>query len=123
MSHSNHATSYHSHGALYMKVFIALLVLTVITVAVSRVDFGTWNVVIAMLVASVKAMLVAVVFMHLSHEDKSTWLYAIFPLILMAILIGLLFLDNPYRVNPDGSWEYPLNGAHKNPALAEQHGK
>ena len=118
MSHSNtlHTNSssghssatYHSHGALYLKVFLALLVLTIITVGASRIDFGTWNIVVAMGIASIKAALVAIIFMHLSHEDKATWIYAIFPLVLMAILIGLLFLDNPFRVNPDGSWEYPL---------------
>ncbi len=108
MSHSQTGSTYHSHGALYLKVFWALLALTVITVAVSRVDFGTWNIVVAMVIASIKALMVALIFMHLSHEDKVTWLYAIFPLILMGVLIGLVFLDNPYRVNPDGSWEYPL---------------
>jgi len=95
------------------------MILTAITVGVSRLDFGTWNIVVAMVIASIKAMLVAVIFMHLNHEDKTTWIYAAFPLILMAILIGMLFLDNPLRVNPDGGWEYPLNDASKNPAHAQ----
>ena len=124
MSHSHNPSStsapaYHSHSALYTKVFLALMILTAITVGVSRLDFGTWNIVVAMVIASIKAMLVAVIFMHLNHEDKTTWIYAAFPLILMAILIGMLFLDNPLRVNPDGGWEYPLNDASKNPAHAQ----
>lgn len=114
MSHSqagsnSSSPAYHSHGSLYLKVFWALAALTIITVAVSRIDFGTWNIVVAMLIASIKATLVAIIFMHLSHEDKATWIYALFPLILMGILIGLVFLDNPYRINPDGSWEYPVH--------------
>ncbi|NDB08617.1 MAG: hypothetical protein EBX97_08180, partial [Actinobacteria bacterium] len=43
-------------------VFGILVFLTVITVAASRVDFGTLNLVIAMLIASVKAGLVALIF-------------------------------------------------------------
>lgn len=126
MAHAHETSHYHSHAALYMKVFLTLLMLTVITVGVSRIDFGTWNIVVAMVIASIKAMLVAVVFMHLSHEDKATWTYAIFPLILMGVMIGLIFLDNPYRINPDGSWEYPLNkgsAEHASAPAAESHGE
>lgn len=55
---------------VYYKVLGTLLVLTVITVAASRVDFGAWNTVIAMLIASVKAGLVLAIFMHLKYDDK-----------------------------------------------------
>lgn len=82
---------------VYWATFIALVVLTIITVAVAQVNLGMMNMVVAMLVASIKAMLVALFFMHLKYEKCTTWLYAAFPLILLAILIGLLFIDNPYR--------------------------
>ena len=84
----------------YVRVCLALLVLTVITVAASRVDFGMLNLVIAMLIASIKAMLVALYFMHLRYEKPLTWVYAIFPLFLLVLLIGGVFLDNPFRVVP-----------------------
>ena len=82
---------------VYWATFTALVVFTVITVAVAQVDLGMMNMVVAMLVASFKAMLVALFFMHLKYEKFTTWLYAAFPLVLLAILIGLLFIDNPYR--------------------------
>ena len=84
----------------YLSVFIALLVFTFITVLVSRFDFGSLNLVVAMLVASVKAMLVALFFMHLKYERATTWLYAAFPLVLLAIMMGGIFMDNPTRAHP-----------------------
>lgn len=106
MSHSNH-THGDSHelghvvpASLFTKVFGALVVLTVITVAVSLHDMGSMNIIVAMLVASVKALLVALFFMHLKYENPLTWLYAGFPIALLALLIGMTFLDNPYRDPP-----------------------
>jgi cytochrome c oxidase subunit 4 len=110
MSHHGHA--HHGHGghddgpghvldrSVYNKVFVSLLVLTVITVAVSRVDFGVLNMVVAMVVASVKATIVALFFMHLKYEDKITWLFAFFPILLLFTLIGGVFTDNPLRAKP-----------------------
>jgi cytochrome c oxidase subunit 4 len=103
---SKHSSNENHHGELghilpfrvYVTVLIALLVLTVITVAVSRVDFGALNIVIAMLIASVKALVVALFFMHLKYENPLTWLYAFFPIFLLFLLIGGLFLDNPFRL-------------------------
>jgi len=84
----------------YTRIFFTLLFLTFVTVAVTRFDFGSFNIVIAMVVASAKALLVALFFMHLKYEDKLTWAYAIFPFILLALLIGGIFIDNPYRAKP-----------------------
>jgi cytochrome c oxidase subunit 4 len=103
MSHSSPES--HEHIELghilprkvYLWVFIALLVLTVITLMAAGIDFGNFNLVVAMLIASVKALLVALYFMHLKYEHPLTWLYAAFPIILLAIMIGGIFIDNPLR--------------------------
>ena len=68
---------------VYIKVLSALLVLTVITVAVAQVNFGAWNAVIAMGIATIKAALVLLYFMHLKYDDK------IYPVI---FLTGVFFL-------------------------------
>ena len=81
----------------YLKIFAVLVVLTVVTVFAARVDFGAMNLVVAMLIASVKATLVALFFMHLKYEHKLTWGFAILPLILLGILLFGVFIDNPYR--------------------------
>lgn len=85
---------------VYATIFGTLVALTVITVAISRIDFGVLNIVIAMLVASVKAMLVALFFMHLKYEKPITWMFAFFPIFLLGLLIGGVFLDNPFRSDP-----------------------
>jgi len=104
--HGHHATEIDPHELghvipfkLYLTVFATLVGLTVITVAASHVDFGAgWaNVVIAMLIASVKAGLVALFFMHLKYENPITWLYVAFPILLIFIMLGGVFLDNPNR--------------------------
>lgn len=68
---------------VYIKVIAALLVLTVVTVAASRVDFGAMNTVIAIFIASVKASLVLAYFMHLKYDDR---------LYLVAFGTGVFFL-------------------------------
>lgn len=104
-----HSTEGHdSHGELghivpfsiYRNVLLALLVLTVLTVVVAKVDFfdfGEWNIALAMFIASIKAILVALFFMHLKFEDKMTWTYALFPIFLLVLLMAGLFIDEPLR--------------------------
>ncbi len=74
--------------AVFNKVFGTLLVLTAVTVAVAQYDFGSWNVIIAVLIASVKASLVATFFMHLKFEGKTVLMYAFYPLVILFLLIG-----------------------------------
>ena len=74
-----------------LAVFAALLLLTVVTVLVSYVDLGLWNAVVALLIASVKASLVALFFMHLKGESRLVWGFALFPIVfLVLILLGTL---------------------------------
>ncbi|GAB4241458.1 MAG: hypothetical protein OHK0028_19950 [Deltaproteobacteria bacterium] len=74
-----------------VAVFAALLALTVATVFVSYVDLGLGNVVVALLIASVKASLVALFFMHLKGESRLVWGFALVPvLFLVLILLGTL---------------------------------
>jgi cytochrome c oxidase subunit 4 len=108
MGHNNHDSHGHDDLGLghilpkkvYWSVFWALMVLTVITVVVAKVkafDFGSLNLVIAMAIASVKASLVALYFMHLKYENPILWIYVAFPLILLGLLLGGVFIDQPFR--------------------------
>ena len=67
----------------YNVVFISLLFLTAFTVLVAQFDFGAMNTLIAMLVATVKATLVGMYFMHLKYEDRT---FAV------CLLAGVFFL-------------------------------
>mgnify|MGYP006274309651 FL=1 len=104
MAHGNH----HSHDevghvvpeSLFLKVLIALLVLTVVTVAAAQVDLGKWNIVGALAIATVKASLVIYFFMHGKYENRIIWTYILIPFILLAIMIGGVFTDDPFRSRP-----------------------
>jgi cytochrome c oxidase subunit IV len=75
-AHTHGATHDHVHGGpkIYGAVFGALVFLTVVTVGASYINWGSGiaNVVIAMLIASVKASLVALFFMHLRWDKPIT---------------------------------------------------
>lgn len=90
----NHITGY----GTYVWIWIVLIVLTGITVTASYIHFGIFNIVIALGIASLKASLVALYFMHLKFEDKITWVFFLYPLVLLALLIGLSMSDVFFRV-------------------------
>ncbi|MEM7589901.1 MAG: cytochrome C oxidase subunit IV family protein, partial [Myxococcota bacterium] len=59
---------------LYLGVFAALIALTIVTVLVAKVDFGSWNIWVALAIADIKAILVLGVFMHLWFDSRFYWL-------------------------------------------------
>ena len=73
--------------ATYVIVWVTLLGLTAVTVAVSLLNLGLWNAAVALFIASVKATLVALYFMHLRHEIKLVLGFAIFPLVILALIV------------------------------------
>lgn len=78
----------------YKILFFGLMALTLITVGLSYVDFGSsfWNVVVALVVASLKAGLVAAIFMHLWGERSTVWKVLVFTVVFVAGLFGLSYL-------------------------------
>lgn len=87
---------------LYLNVFLILLALTIITVVLARtLHFSPEiSIIVALTIATVKASFVIWYFMHMKTESKLLWIYAIFPVIILGILVGGVFLDNPFRDNP-----------------------
>jgi len=68
---SDHAADIDRHVRVYITVFVALMALTIITVAVSRLHLPVHiAVTVALLVATIKGSLVACYFMHLISEKK-----------------------------------------------------
>lgn len=69
-AHTDHDKHEHGGPKVYAMIFGALIFLTVVTVAASYVHWGSGaaNVIIAMLIASIKASLVALFFMHLRWD-------------------------------------------------------
>lgn len=89
----------HSHPGpkTYAAVLGALLVLTVITVGAAYFDFGSMNTVIALVIASVKASLVALFFMHLKNDKFNAILFVGGVFFLAVFMIFTLF-DVEHRV-------------------------
>ncbi|OIP36186.1 MAG: hypothetical protein AUK27_02230 [Deltaproteobacteria bacterium CG2_30_66_27] len=80
-----------------LLVFAALLLLTVVTVLVSYVDLGLGNVAVALLIASVKASLVALFFMHLKGESRLVWGFALVPIVFLALILFGTLVDTMLR--------------------------
>jgi cytochrome c oxidase subunit IV len=82
----------------YYLVFLTLIVCTAITVAVSFVDLGRFNVVAALGIAILKASLVVLFFMHVKYSGKLTWVVVAGSLFWLGILIVMTAGDYLTRV-------------------------
>ena len=91
----------------YFAVFIGLLVLTAVTTGVSYLDFGAWNVVVALSIAMLKVVLVVLYFMHVKYSSKLVWVAAVAGLYWLLILFGFLMCDYVTR-NPVHGWAPPV---------------
>jgi cytochrome c oxidase subunit 4 len=97
---SDHAVDIDRHVRIYITVFVALMVLTIITVAVSRLHLSVpVAVTVALLVATIKGSLVACYFMHLISEKKL--IYAVL-ILTAAFFVALLVL--PIVTYSNGYW-------------------
>jgi caa(3)-type oxidase subunit IV len=81
----------------YLMVGLALLGLTAITVAVSFIHLGPFNVTFALGIASVKALLVAFFFMHLFWDNKLYLIIFSISLLFLTIFLTLTMFDTTTR--------------------------
>jgi cytochrome c oxidase subunit IV len=78
---------------LYAVVLVALLLLTALTILVSYVDLGPFSTPIAFLIATGKACLVVLFFMHMKEAHGVLWLAALAGFFWLAILLVLSMSD------------------------------
>jgi cytochrome c oxidase subunit 4 len=115
--HDHDDGAVHVHVAssgFYWGIFGALICLTLLTVKVSYYDFGSANILIALVVATMKASLVAAFFMHLRHDKLFNTLSFLAAFLFLAIFIFLTYDDvgRRGRVEPTyGSKVLPQTGA------------
>jgi cytochrome c oxidase subunit IV len=100
----------HSHISpvnFYLAIFGALIFFTLLTVGLSYVHLGPLNLAIAILIASMKAALVVVFFMHLNHDNRFN---------AVAFVGGLLFIGVffAYTLNDTDRRQDELNDASGN---------
>ncbi len=78
---------------LLATVLGLLLALTFLTVAVTWVDLGEFNLVIALAIAVTKGTLVGLYFMHLRWDRPFNGIILVSSLLLVALFIGLTLID------------------------------
>lgn len=78
----------------YYGVWIALLILTVVTALVARVDLGPFNTIVALGIATCKALLVVLFFMHVKDaSERLTKVVIISSIFWLLLLLGLTLAD------------------------------
>jgi cytochrome c oxidase subunit 4 len=95
MGHSETGHAPHSHMKELTLTFVGLIILTVVTVKIAKVDFGSVavNISIAMFIASIKAGLVALYFMHLKWEEKLIVFFAALSIPFVILMISTMVWD------------------------------
>ena len=116
MSHDSKSHEHILPLKSYLGVAIALFILTAVTVWVSLVDLGAWNAVVAVGVASVKAMLVALIFMHLKYDKKIYLVIFLSGLAFLTVFIGLTMFDTLRR----GDLHFESDGAIHDAVIYEE---
>ena len=78
---------------LYLAVFLALMVGTVLTVGAAYVELGWLNTPVALIIAVVKATLVVLFFMHVRYNTPLMWVFAAGGFFFLVILLVLTLQD------------------------------
>lgn len=94
MENKEHTEKHHDIGyGTYVLIWAALLVLTGLTVAIGGINFQAYSVAFAMIIASVKALLVLIFFMHLKTEDNVFRIFVLIAFIALLIFMVFIFFD------------------------------
>ena len=86
----------------YLAIILTLLVLTGLTVAAAFVNLGRLNIVVALLIATIKATLVVLFFMHAKYSPKRTKLVIMAGIFWLIILLFMTLSDYASRVDYRG---------------------
>jgi cytochrome c oxidase subunit IV len=92
-SHTEHALDPKAEARTYTLTLVVLLIFTAITVGASYIQFGSLNVVIALTIATIKATLVALFFMHLRHDKPVNAVIACAGFLFLGLFLLFTFLD------------------------------
>ena len=96
----HHAADIDRHVRVYITVFVALMALTVVTVAVSYLDLPpAMGIAVALFVATIKGTLVACYFMHLISEKK-----LIYAVLVITVIKFVVLLAVPALTHSNGYW-------------------
>jgi cytochrome c oxidase subunit 4 len=125
-----HGADEHGYGphhvtpaATFLNVLIALLMLTAVTVGASRIDFGSANLLIAMLIACIKASLVIAIFMHVKWDTAINKIVFLSSFLFLSLLFLFTLSDQATRTF-DGANERtraPVDKEWRHPSTLQAH--
>jgi len=108
MSYSNH----HSivPRKTYFTVWVLLLIFLLLTWGLAQLNLHQFNAAAALIIATIKMLLVILFFMHVRYKPPLTWVFAAAGFIWLVIMIDLTLSDYMSRGavpgNPDKSWQH-----------------
>jgi cytochrome c oxidase subunit IV len=98
--HDQHPPGGDTHVVGYASsilIWVGLVSLTGITVALAGIDLGRWVIATALIIASIKTVLVLNVFMHLKFEDRIFRVFALVAAATLAIFFVMTFFDYAFH--------------------------
>jgi cytochrome c oxidase subunit IV len=113
MSHPEHLAADQEHEGqydvhahisavgFYVFILVTLMTLTILTVAVSYVHLGRLNLIVAVVIASIKAGLVVTFFMHLKYDNKFNALILVVSLLFIGVFFAYVMNDTEHRAEID----------------------
>lgn len=110
-AHGHDDGAVHAHVSSFkflVGVFSTLIFLTFVTVYVSYFDFGSANILVALVVATVKASLVSWFFMHLNHDKRFHLVIFLMSFVFLGLFLTLTMDDLSTRGHVDESNGVPV---------------
>ncbi|MBP9113631.1 MAG: cytochrome C oxidase subunit IV family protein [Polyangiaceae bacterium] len=104
--HANDDYHVHSHISsvkFYLGIFATLIACTVLTVALSYVHLGPLNLAVAVVIASLKATLVVMFFMHLKYDRTFNALIFVITLMFIGVFFAYTINDTGHRGQLDSA--------------------
>ncbi|HVP56300.1 MAG TPA: cytochrome C oxidase subunit IV family protein [Candidatus Eisenbacteria bacterium] len=80
-------------ASIYVGIWATLMFFTGLTVFVSFIELHNWNIVLALVIATIKATLVVLFFMHLYYSSKLTKVTVIAAVFFLFLLLALSMTD------------------------------
>ncbi|WP_406694702.1 cytochrome C oxidase subunit IV family protein [Singulisphaera sp. Ch08] len=90
---SSHTTPHVLPVSTYCAVYAALMVLLVATVGFAFIDLGSLNFLVTMAIAVAKALMIALIFMHVYYSERLVWVFAGASFLWLSILITYTLND------------------------------
>ena len=114
MTDANTHDTQHGGGLMHVAsarslvtTFAALVVLTVLTTEAAKLDLGNLDLYIAMAIATVKATLVALFFMHLKYERPLHVIVFLSAFAFVGVFISFALMDS-FQYHPDVQWKQAI---------------